>query len=89
VSTFKGWRNVTLVGTPSNGRSGNSRAFELTNSGIPARISTMASFQKTGDKYDNVGIAPDIHMEAEISDWLGRSDTILDRVYSLVVQATE
>ena len=89
VSTFKGWRNVTLVGTPSNGRSGNSRAFELSNSGIPARISTMASFQKTGAKYDNVGIAPDIHMEAEISDWLGQSDTILDRVHSLVVQATE
>jgi len=85
VSTFKGWRNVILVGTPSNGRSGNSRAFELSNSGIPVRISTMASFQKTGAKYDNVGVAPDVHMEAEISDWLGRSDTILDRAYSLDV----
>jgi len=86
VSTFKGWRNVTLVGTPSNGRSGNSRAFVLSNSGIPVRISTMASFQKTGAKYDGVGITPDIFMEAEISDWLGESDTILDRVYSLVAQ---
>lgn len=80
VSTFKGWRNVTLVGSASNGRSGNSIPFLLPNSGIRVRLSTMASFQKSGEMYDGFGIAPDVFMEARMSDWLGESDTILDRV---------
>lgn len=87
VSTFKGWRNVTLIGTPSNGRSGNSIPFVLPHSGISARLSTMASFQKTGELYDGVGIAPDIVMEAEISDWLGETDTILHRVRAMALAA--
>lgn len=80
VSTFKGWRNVTLVGSASNGRSGNSIPFPLPNSGIRVRLSTMASFQKSGEMYDGFGIAPDLPMEARMSDWLGETDTILDRV---------
>lgn len=47
----------------------------------------MASFQKTGELYDGVGVAPDIVMEAEISDWLGETDTILDRVRALTLAA--
>lgn len=85
LSTFKSWRNVTLVGTPSNGRSGNSIPFVLPHSGIAARLSTMASFQKTGELYDGVGVAPDIVMEAVMSDWLGETDTILDRVRTMAV----
>lgn len=80
VSTFKGWRNVTLVGSPTNGRSGNSIPFVLEKSGITARLSTMASFQKTGQLFDGVGVTPDIDMEPEISDWLGETDSILQRV---------
>ena len=87
VSAFKGWRNVTLAGTASNGRSGNSRDFVLQNSGLPVRLSTMASFQKTGEKYDGVGIHPDIVVEAEISDWLEQSDTVLDSVWTLAVDS--
>jgi hypothetical protein len=83
VSTFKGWRNVTLVGSGSNGRSGNSIPFTLPHSGIRVRLSTMASFQKTGEMYDGFGIAPDIAMEARMSDWLGWTDTILDRVLAM------
>ena len=83
VSTFKGWRNVTLVGSASNGRSGNSIPFPLPNSGIQVRLSTMASFQKTGEMYDGFGIAPDLFMEARMSDWLGETDTILDRVMAM------
>ncbi len=83
VSAFKGWRNVTLVGQPSNGRSGNSIPFQLANSGISVRLSTMASFRKCGEMYDGYGIAPDITMEAEISDWLGETDTMVKRVLAL------
>lgn len=83
LSTFKGWRNVTLVGSASNGRSGNSIPFPLPNSGIRVRLSTMASFQKSGEMYDGFGIAPDLVMEARMSDWLGETDTILDRVTTM------
>ncbi len=83
VSTFKGWRNVTLIGSTSNGRSGNSIPFLLPNSGIRVRLSTMASFQKTGEMYDGFGIAPDLFMEARMSDWLGETDTILDRALAM------
>ena len=83
VSTFKGWRNVTLIGSTSNGRSGNSIPFLLPNSGIRVRLSTMASFQKTGEMYDGFGIAPDVFMEARMSDWLGETDTILDRALAM------
>lgn len=83
VSTFKGWRNVTLIGSASNGRSGNSIPFLLPNSGIRVRLSTMASFQKTGEMYDGFGIAPDLFMEARMSDWLGETDTILDRALAM------
>ncbi len=89
VSTFKSWRNVTLVGMPSNGRSGHSRSFLLDNSGLPVRLSTMASFQKTGEKYDNVGIQPDIFLEPEISDWMASTDTILDSVIAMAKSAIE
>ena len=87
VSTFKGWRNVTLVGSASNGRSGNSRNFDLGNSKLPVRLSTMASFQKTGEKYDGVGVQPDIVVEAQISDWLEQSDTVLDRVREMAIES--
>ena len=83
VSTFKGWRNVTLIGSTSNGRSGNSIPFLLPNSCIQVRLSTMASFQKSGEMYDGFGIAPDLFMEARMSDWLGETDTILDRVTTM------
>lgn len=83
VSTFKGWRSVTLIGSASNGRSGNSMPFLLPNSGIRVRLSTMASFQKTGEMYDGFGIAPDLFMETRMSDWLGETDTVLDRVMAM------
>ena len=87
VLTFKSLRNFTLVGTASNGRSDNSRNFVLDNSGLPVRLSTMASFQKTGEKHDTVGIQPDIVIEAQISDWLEQSDTVLDRATTLATES--
>ncbi|WP_370671450.1 S41 family peptidase [Arenibacter antarcticus] len=80
VSTFKNWRNVTLVGSPSNGRSGNSITTKLQHSGIPVRLSTMISYQKDGGLFDWVGIQPDVNIEPEISDWLEETDTVLDQV---------
>lgn len=86
ASTLKNWRNISLVGTPTNGRSGNSFIKPLKNSNIPVRLSTMVSYQKTGELYDWVGIQPDIFMEPEISDWLETTDTVLDRLIKKVAE---
>ena len=40
----------------------------------------MASFQKTGERYDTVGIHPDIRLEPVPSDWYGKTDSVLERV---------
>lgn len=84
TSAFKGWPNFTLVGAATNGRSGQSRNFELNNSKIKVKLSTMASYQNTGEKYDWVGIQPDVYMEAEMADWLATQDSILERTLELI-----
>lgn len=84
ASAFKGWRDVTLVGTPTMGRSGHGREFLLPHSKLVVNLSTMASFQKTGQLYDTVGIAPDVPMEPAPTDWFGATDTVLERVKALI-----
>lgn len=79
ASSFKGWRNVTLVGLPTNGRSGNSLPFLLPHSGLTVMVSTMASFQKDGRLYEGMGVEPDVFMQPTIQDWLGHTDTLLAR----------
>jgi len=86
TSAFKNWPGVTLVGTPTMGRSGQSRPFHLPNSGLDVVISTMASFQKNGQRYDTIGIQPDIAIEPIPSDWIGKSDSVLDRAQALILQ---
>ncbi|MCW2387202.1 hypothetical protein M2333_000248 [Sphingobium sp. B11D3B] len=83
TSAFKRWPGITLIGTPTMGRSGQGEETALPNSGLLINISTMASFQKTGERYDTVGIQPDIGMEPIPSDWFGATDSVLDRVRAL------
>jgi C-terminal processing protease CtpA/Prc len=52
--------NVTLMGLPSGGGSGRSRDFVLPNSRLTVVISTMASFQPSGQLYDGIGIVPTV-----------------------------
>ena len=84
TSAFKGYPGITLVGTATMGRSGQGVLFALPNSKLEVNISTMASFQKTGERYDTVGIQPDIPMEPIPSDWYGASDSVLARVQALI-----
>lgn len=84
TSAFKSWRNVTVVGTPTMGRSGQGVVFPLPHSGLGVNLSTMASFQKTGERYDTAGIHPDIRLEPAPADWFSASDTVLDRVRALI-----
>ena len=84
ASAFKSWPGITLVGTPTMGRSGQGRPYRLAHSGLEVNLSTMASFQKTGERYDTVGIHPDIRLEPVPSDWYGKTDSVLERVQAMI-----
>ena len=78
LRAFKGWRNVTLMGTPSGGGSGRARKYRLHNSLITVRLSSMASFQPSGKLYDGNGIQPEIMAGPIPTDFIGETDSVLD-----------
>jgi C-terminal processing protease CtpA/Prc len=78
VGSFKGWRDVTLMGTATGGGSGRAKSFYLPASGIEGRFSTMASFQPGGLLYDGRGVEPDVVAAETVDDWLGRTDSVLE-----------
>jgi len=78
LGAFKGWRNITLMGTPSGGGSGRRRSYRLHHSKIQISLSSMASFQPNGKLYEVNGIEPDIMIEPIPTDFIGETDTILE-----------
>ena len=76
--TFVRWKNVTLMGTPSDGGSGRSETLRLHHSLIELHTSTMASFRADGSLYDGRGVALDVEMKPTATDFIGKTDTILD-----------
>jgi hypothetical protein len=81
---FKGGKNVILMGQHSGGGSGCCREYTLSNSGIRIHLSRMASFQSDGRLYDGNGIQPDIIVEPAATDFIGQTDTVLDRAIELI-----
>jgi hypothetical protein len=77
LAALKGWRNVTLIGTPSGGGSGRVNEFPLPNGQIRLRLCSMASFQPNGRLYEAHGTIPDVMAEPIATDWIGRTDTVL------------
>jgi hypothetical protein len=78
LGAFKGWKNVTLMGLPSGGGSGCYRNYRLCNSHIRIRLSSMASFRPNGKLYDGNGIQPDVIVEPVRTDFIGKTDSLLD-----------
>ena len=78
LGAFKGWKNITLIGNPSSGGSGRYQRYRLHNSQISIRLSSMASFQPNGKLYDGNGIQPDIIVEPIPTDFIGKTDSVLD-----------
>jgi C-terminal processing protease CtpA/Prc len=60
VSALKGWRNVTLMGTPSGGGSARQVPVTLPVSRIVLSLASMASFQRDGRLFDGHGTQPDV-----------------------------
>ncbi len=79
LSTLKEIDGVTLIGTASGGGSGRSRRYQLNNSLIEVRLSSIVSFQPNGELYDGVGVQPDIEVkQIGISDILKETDSQLE-----------
>ena len=89
LGAFKGWRNVTLIGTPSGGGSGCKVNYRLHNSLIRIQLSSMASFQPNGKLYEGNGIQPDIYIEPVPTDFIGRTDTVLDAAIGRLLNEDE
>ncbi len=86
LGAFKGWKNVTLMGLPSGGGSGCRQEYTLSNSGIRIHLSRMVSFQPNGQLYDGNGIQPDIVVESIPTDFIGRTDTVLETAIKYISQ---
>jgi C-terminal processing protease CtpA/Prc len=84
LGAFKGWKNVTLMGRPSGGGSGCAQEYRLSNSGIRIYLSRMASFQPSGELYDGNGVQPDIVVEPLGTDFIGQTDTALDKAIQYI-----
>ena len=84
VSAFKGIPNIKIAGVTTDGSSGNSEWFDLPNSKLFGRISTMVSFQKNGKILDGYGTAPDIIIERDINQVLWQSDTQLNTLENII-----
>ena len=84
LGAFQGRKGITLLGTPSAGGSGRAKEYELPRSGIRFKLSSMASFRPDGRMYDGSGIEPDIPVSPIPTDWLGRTDSVLDAALKLL-----
>lgn len=80
--------NVTIVGTPTGGGSGRPITYDLPNSHLRVRLSSMASFRPDGTLFEGHGVEPDILVSPTINDLLTGSDTLLDIAVSLIQRGT-
>lgn len=84
VSAFKGLPNIKVAGVNTDGSSGNSQRFELPNSGLHGKISTMVSFQKDGKILDGIGTQPDIEIERNLDQIFLKQDYQLNMLIKLI-----
>ena len=80
TSAFKGLSNVKIVGTTTDGSSGNSTVMHLTHSKIRVKLSTMLSFQRNGKTLDGNGTKPDISIPEDKEQVLIGKDLQLKKV---------
>lgn len=84
LSGFKDWPGVTLIGMASGGGSGRTQWYELENSNIPVRISSMASYLVDGQLMDGTGVVPDVVMMPAYTDFARETDTVLNAALELL-----
>lgn len=80
AAAFKGLPNVKIVGTNTDGSSGNSRIFYLKHSNIRIKVSTMVSYQRNGKTLDGNGTPPDILIKPNEKQVFGEQDFQLNQL---------
>jgi Peptidase family S41 len=70
LGSLKGLPNVTLIGQPSTGASGRAEGYELKNSGLKIRASSVISYQKSGLLFDRRGVLPDINISKTVEEYV-------------------
>lgn len=86
VSAFKGIKNIKIAGITTDGSSGNSEWFDLPNSELFGKISTMVSFQKDGTILDGFGTEPDMIIQRSMNQVLWKSDTQLEELREMILR---
>lgn len=86
LAGLKGFKNVTLVGTPSSGGSARSTTFKIPGSDVRAKIASMASFQPSGKLYDGHGVDPDLVIEPSPGFFIGKDDPVLERAIRVIAK---
>lgn len=84
VSVFKDLPNIKVVGVNTDGSSGNSERFELPNSKLRGKISTMVSYQKNGKILDGIGTEPDILIERNMDQIFMKEDFQLKKLLEII-----
>lgn len=84
VTVFKGLPNIKVVGVNTDGSSGNSERFELPNSELRGKISTMVSYQKDGQVLDGIGTKPDLVIERNLDQIFWKEDYQLIRLLEII-----
>jgi C-terminal processing protease CtpA/Prc len=86
LAALKGWRNVTLLGTPSSGGSARARTVRLRGSSLSVRLGTMVSFRPDGELFDGNGVEPDVHLEPSPEYFVGGRDNVLEEARRRLTQ---
>ena len=84
VAIFKDLPNVKIAGVNTDGSSGNSERFELPNSKLRGKMSTMVSFQKNGQILDGFGTEPDIRIERDLNQIFWKNDSQLKELKEII-----
>lgn len=84
ATALKGLSKVKLVGERSDGSSGMSKTFTLDNSWTRLRLSRMISFQRNGLTLDGYGTEPDILLQRDLDQILGKRDTQLESLLEII-----
>jgi hypothetical protein len=89
LTSLKGLRNVTLLGTPSGGGSALAQEEKLAGTDISVRLASMISYQADGRLFDGNGITPDLVVEPGPGYFTGGEDTALQRAIAVIGKKAE
>jgi hypothetical protein len=79
LNAFADLPGVTIVGEPSGGGSGATRAFQLPRTRVQVALSSMASFRPGGKLFDGNGIEVDVAVKPRLEDFTTDADAVLAR----------